>query len=330
MIAWLLVLVVVGPQADAGDAYLAAVARADSLYGAGRLEPALAAYREARVLLPDAVGPRVGIAWTLLKLGEFASAESAFAGVLTAHPDNAAAREGLRALPRSYHWKFTGSFTDDFGTTRVPAGFVEYNDRFRTTVTFGLQSVSGESAWQGFNTALALYHRLRNPWSLRFDFLTIAAFNSVRYWHVVYAPAVGYRLGEMHMGLTLVGWDNLDPVGTQLEVERPLDERLSARLVPFVGVSDTLFNWFVPLDVRFTHSSWLSSRLGAGIGSVADYVDLNVPTVYNQSERLVMTVRGGVDVTPFSRCLVTPFIAWERYDDGSENLYASLTASVRL
>lgn len=330
MIAWLLVLVVVGQQADAGDAYLAVITRADSLYRAGKYEPALAAYQEAQVLLPDAAGPRVGVAWALLKLGESASAESAFAGVLAIYPDNVAARDGLRVLPRSYHWKFTGSFTDDFATTLVPAVFVEYNDRFRTTVTFGLQSVSGESTWQGFNTALVLYHRLSRPWSLRLDFLTLAASSAVRYWHVIYAPAVGYRLGDTHLGLTLVGWDNLDPVGAQFEVERPLDERLSARLAPFVGVSDTTFNWFVPLDVRFAHSSWLSSRLGAGIGSVADYVDLNVPTVYNQSERLVMTVRGGVDLAPIPRCLITPFVAWERYDDGSENVYASLTASVKL
>ena len=325
----LLLLAQPGP-ADLGRQYLTAIARADSLYRASRYEQALSEYRRAHRLIETEPGPLVGMGWTELRLGDFASAETAFRRVLAVQPNNARAREGRAQLPVSYRFKLTGTLTSGRSSTRSFGGFLEYNHHFRTTVTFGFQSVAQESGWCGYNSVLVIYRRLRYPWSVRLDLFTLAATTDPRYWRMVYAPSLLRLFDGTPVRLTFIGWDRLNTVAVEAGTECRIAGRFTTAATPALNLSPGKPGWFLPLSLRFDILPWLGAKTLAGLGTIADYVDLEVPTLYNQSERLVATMRAGVDATVRRRFRAALFAAWERYDDRSNRFFVSLTLSAIL
>ena len=141
----LLLLLSLTAQPPPAEAYARAIALADSQYRAQHYVAALGNYERAVRLLPNEPGPRVGIGWSLLRLGFFAEAETAFRGVLARAGDTmqsrlpyANAQLGLRFLPAAYRFNLTAGFLWIPGF-RVWSGLAGYNHRFRTTLTLGLQ-----------------------------------------------------------------------------------------------------------------------------------------------------------------------------------------------
>lgn len=327
--AVLLILGACAAAADLGADYAAEVSRGDSLYGRGDYLRALAAYETAHDLLPEEPGPLTGAGWCRLRMGDFPQAESLFRAAMAIRPEPQA-RAGLGLLPLPYHLKLTGTWIDDFGARRSFSGFLEYNHHFRTTVTFGAQGVVRGSAWAGFNTAFVVYHRLRYPWSARFDFFTLSANQDPRYWRLVYAPSLGYKHRGWNLRGTLVGWDRLGTAGLSLEGERTVRPGLLVGVTPALNVSGGKVGFLVPVNGEWAALPWLVAKASAGIGSISDHVDLDIPTLYNQTQRLTATARIGADLVPVPRLLLSVFGAWERYDDKTGGLFASLALSVKL
>ena len=315
--------------ADLGEQYLAAVNRADSLYGAGRLRAALAGYRQAYDLVPSEPGAKVGIGWTLLRMGRCPEAESTFRQVLEERPETDAARQGLAALPLEYRYGLTLAASVAPNQGSFFTGFAEYNHFYRTTVALGLQSTNVKKQFQGFNTSLVVYRRLAWPWSFRFDFLTLSSANDPRYWRLVYAPALGVRMREWDMHAALVGWDWLGTIGIQLRARGPAAGGLVALAAPAFNLVRGKPGWFLPVGAEYPPLPWLTVRLTAGYGSIADHVDLDVPILYSQTERLVATARAGAEAVFLRRWRAALFVAWERYDGGTDRAYGSLTLGVK-
>ncbi len=315
---------------DLGDAYLAAISRADSLYQAGRYRAALESYESALDLLPTEPGPMTGIGWTRLRMGEYPEAESAFRRVPAGMPEPATVRQGLALLPVRYRLKLTLSATGARDSARMLAGFVEYNHYYRTTVAFGFQSVDVRTQWQGFNTALVVYRRLGYPWSARFDFYTLSSARDPRYWRIVYAPAVGRAFGDWAARATLIGWDWLGTAGLQLSVQRTFGFGLNLEAAPAGNLVRGKPGGFMPVTASYPVLPWLTFKAGAGYGSIADHVDMEIATFYSQTERLVATARAGLDATVLKRYRLAGFGAWERYGNSTGRVYASLTLSVKL
>jgi hypothetical protein len=291
---------------------------------------ALALYETARDLMPAEPGPMAGIGWTHLRMGDYPDAESAFRRVLAAKPEHAAARQGLALLPLRYRLKLTLSATGARDSARMLAGFVEYNHYYRTTVAFGFQTVDVRSRWQGFNTALVVYHRLTYPWSARFDFYTLSSSRDPRYWRIIYAPAVGRSFGDWATRATLIGWDWLGTAGVQVGVQRTFGIGLNLEAAPAANLVRGKPGWFVPVTASYPVLPWLALKAGAGYGSIADHVDMEIATFYSQAERLIATARAGLDATILKRYRVAGFGAWERYGNNTGRIYASLTLSVKL
>ena len=329
---WLgvLALAAATSAADLGDEYLTAIRRADDLYRAHRYVEALTFYDAARDLLPTEPGPMTGIGWTRLRMGEYPEAESAFRRVLAGMPEQATVRRGLALLPVRYRLKLTLSATGARDSSRMLAGFVEYNHYYRTTVAFGFQNVDVRKQWQGFNTALVVYHRLTYPWSVRFDFYTLSSARDPRYWRIAYAPALGRSFGDWAARATLIGWDWLGTAGLQLSVQRTLGFGLNLEATPAANLVRGKPGWFVPMTASYPVLPWLTLKAGAGYGSIADHADLEIVTFYTQAERLVATARAGLDATVLKRYRVAGFGAWERYGNSTGRVYASLTLSVKL
>jgi hypothetical protein len=325
----LLLLAALATAADLGSEFLAAVSRGDSLYRRAEYQRALGAYESAHAVLEQEPGPLVGAGWCRLMMADYAQAETLFRAALRIRPEPQATA-GLKLLPLYYRFRLTGTWTDDFGVRRSFSGFVEYNHHFRTTVTLGAQGVLRGSGWGGFNTALVVYRRLRYPWSVRFDFLTLSANQDPRYWRLVYAPSLGYAHRGWSLRAAFVGWDRLGTAGLMLDGERILRPGLVVGAAPALNVSGGKFGFLVPVNVEWAALSWLTARASAGAGSIADHVDFEVPTLYNQAQRLTTTARVGADFLPVPRLRVSVFGAWERYDNKTGGLYASLAASVKL
>ncbi len=315
---------------DLGQEYLAAIGRADSLYQAGHYRAALESYESARDLMPTEPGPTVGIGWTHLRMGDYPEAESAFRQALAAVPGQATVRQGLALLPPRYRVKLTLSATGARDSAKMLSGFVEYNYYYRTTVAFGFQTVDVRAQWQGFNTALVIYHRLTYPWSARLDFYTLSSARDPRYWRIVYAPALGRSFGDWAMRATLIGWDWLGTAGLQLSVQRTLGFGLNLEAAPAANLVRGKPGWFVPMTASYPVLPWLTFKAGAGYGSIADHADLEIVTFYTQAERLVATARAGADATVLKRYRLAGFAAWERYGNNTGRVYASLTLSVKL
>jgi hypothetical protein len=328
--ALLAVLAASSAGLDLGDAYLAAIGHADSLYQAGHYRTALESYESALDLLPTEPGPLVGIGWTRLRMGDYPEAESAFRRMLATRPEQPTVRQGLALLPVRYRLKLTLSVTGARDSARMLAGFVEYSHYYRTTVAFGFQTVDVRKQWQGFNTALVVYHRLEYPWSARFDFYTLSSARDPRYWRIVYAPAVGRRFGDWAARATLIGWDWFGTAGLQLSVQRTLGFGLNLEAAPAANLIRGKYGWLVPVTASYPVLPWLTLKAGAGYGSIADHVDLEIATFYTQAERLIATARAGLDATVLKRYRVAGFAAWERYGNRTGLVYVSLTLSVRL
>lgn len=309
--------------------YLVAVRRGDSLYWAGRYEKALAAYEAAHQLLPDEPGPQVGIGWTLLRLAEYAQAEAVLRRVLERYPEHREACQGLALLPLPYRIKVTATATGNPDATRILAGFLEYNHRFRTTITIGIQNVSLRDGWNGINAALVVYHRLRYHWSARLDAFLLAAASDRTYRRLAYAPSIGYRWREWNCRAILIGWDRLTTAGLQLDVAHPLPLGLDFRATPAINLTSGSVGWFFPASVSRQITPYLRVRAAAGWGSIADYIDLDVPALYNQWERFTATARFGADATIARRFRLATFVTWERYS-ASHSVFLSLAVSASL
>jgi hypothetical protein len=305
---------------------LTILSRADSLYHSQHYVRALRAYEAAHELAPNEPGPKVGIGWTLLNLGFFHEAETTFRSVPPARSE--IARQGLAALPEIRRFKLTA------GALAVPgflvwSGFAEYNARFHTTLTLGIQGVY-RSDWQGFNSGAVLFHRLDYQSALRLDFYGLGAFNEPRYWQVMYAPSyVRYFDYHIWSRLAFVGWDKLRVYGAQFETGKDWLSGLRLKLSPAVNRSDSGFGWWVPVSAGYRVRPWLNAALMLGLGSIQCYSDLDVPTIYNQTARLLATVRPGVDFLIARRYSILVYGAWERYSDGTQKLYPSVTVAVR-
>jgi hypothetical protein len=315
------------PHSPLPTHYPLLLSRADSLYHGQHYVRALWVYEAAHELAPDEPGPRNGIGWTLLNLGFFYEAETTFRRVPPERSE--IARQGLAALPEDRQFKLTA------GALAVPgflvwSWFAEYNARFRTTLTMGIQGVY-RSDWQGFNSGAVVFHRLDYQNALRLDFYGLGAFNKPRYWQVVYAPSyVRYFDYHIWSRLAFVGWDKLRVYGAQLETGRDWQSGLRLKLSPAVNRSDSGFGWWVPVSAGYRVRPWLSVGLLAGVGSIQCYSDLDVPTIYNQTARLLATVRPGADFLIARRYSILAYGAWERYGDGTQKLYPSVTVAVRL
>jgi tetratricopeptide (TPR) repeat protein len=225
--------------------YLSAVNVADLRYAARDYPAALEYYTRARDLLPGDPGPGTVIGWILYKMGRFVEAESVFDEVLATYPEHERALEGRALVPRPYRLGLTGAVTGDFGTRLTWFGFVEYNRRFVTTITFGFQGVKRDSGWSGFNTGLVVYHRLRYPWSARLDLYTLSALTDPRYWRMVYAPSVTRLVLGMPARLTLIGWDKLGTVGLEAWTERDVGAHFLVSGAPVFNADSGRAGWFV-------------------------------------------------------------------------------------
>lgn len=323
-------LLLARPEArELSSEYLAAIRRADSLYWAGRYQAALMAYETAQSILPDEPGPRVGIGWTLLRMSEYARAEDVLRRVLELHPDNEQARRGLALLPLPYRVKFTATLTGSSDAARILSGFLEYNQRFQTTFTVGVQNVSLRDGWNGVNTALVVFHRLRYPWFVRLDAFLLASTSDRAYRRYAYAPSVGYRWREWNARAVFFGWDRLGTVGLQLDIQHPLSFGLDFRVMPTLNRSGDSQGWFIPALVSRQLTPYLRAQVMAGWGSIADYIDLDVPALYNQWERFTATARFGVDATIVRRFRLAAFVTWEKYST-SRSIFLSFILSARL
>jgi tetratricopeptide (TPR) repeat protein len=318
-------------QPPPAEAYARAIARADSQYQAQRYVAALGNYERAARLLPEESGPRVGIGWSLLRLGLFPEAETAFRGVLARVRDttraSANARLGLKLLPAS------GRFTATAGALAVPgllvwSGFAGFRHGFRTTLTLGLQGVC-RADWQGFNSGAVLYHRLDYRTALRMDVYGLSAFNKPRYWQMVFAPGAIYFFDHRRWSkLTFVGWDKLSVYGVQVEAGTELSDRLSVKLNPAFNRGPQGAGLWVPGEIVYRLPP-VTGRLSVGVGSIGAHADLSVPTIYNQTARLTAGARLGADWDFLRRCRLLAYAAWERYGDETQKLYPSLSISVR-
>ncbi len=308
--------------------YLAAIRRADSLYWAGRYQAALIAYETAQNILPDEPGPQVGIGWTLLRMSEYARAEEVLRRVLELHPDNEQARRGLALLPLFYRVRLTATLTGSSDAARILAGFLEYNHLFRTTFTVGVQNISLRGGWNGMNAALVVFHRLRYPWSVRLDVFLLASTSDRAYRRYVYAPSLGYRWREWNTRAVCFGWDRLGTVGLQLDIQHPLPFGLDFHATPTLNRSGDSLGWFIPASVSRQLTPYLRTQAMAGWGSIADYIDLDVPALYNQWERFTATARLGADATIVRRFRLAAFVTWEKYST-SHSIFLSFVLSAR-
>ena len=161
------------------------------------------------------------------------------------------------------------------------------------------------------------------------DVYGLSAFNKPRYWQMVFAPGATYFFDHrLWSKLTFVGWDKLSVYGIQLEAGKELSDRLSVKLTPAFNHAPQGFGWWVPGEVTY-HRSPVTGRMSAGIGSIGAHADLSVPTIYNQAARLTATARLGADWDFLRRCRLLAYAAWERYGDGTQKLYPSVTVTVR-
>jgi tetratricopeptide (TPR) repeat protein len=297
-----------------GDSYLAAVQLGDSLYDIGRYDRALESYETAHRLMPTEPGAQTGMGWSLLRMGRYDAAEAELRGVLARNPGWPTAAAGLEALPPDYRLKLT--LTGAAGPARANAGgFLQYNHRYRTTITAGLQWTRGDSAWQGWNSALVLYRRLAWPWAIRLDLFTLAAFNDPRYWRMVFAPGVTREVGEWQAGITVVAWDRLSTLAIQPRLTTPTRWRGRLGLAPVVNRGPAGFGWFLPLEVEWQALDPLKVRGGVGAGQIADHVDLDTPVLYNSTGALSVALRAGAELD-FGRVRVGLFAAAERHEGG--------------
>lgn len=315
---------------ELGRSYLAAVTRGDSLY-ARRLYPAaLTAYRQANELVPSEPGALVGIGWTLLKTGAYFEAETTLSEVLMAVPDHSLARQGLELLPRPYRFKLTTAYTSELEAgLRTLAGFIEYNHRSQTTVTLGFQSTSQNADCRGLHSVLVLCRRLKYPWSARLDLFTLSEWNDPRYWKVIYAPSLAASRGVSSAGITLIGWNSLQVLELQAHLSQGFPSGFSLSLIASVNRSQNRWGWLLPLQASLRPLARLEARASFGLGSIANHVDLAVPVVYSQPQRLTRSMRAGVVVHPVAWFSLFGFVAWESYDGGETRLFPSLTVSAR-